>query len=192
MPSQARGTAPGADPQGVLEDPSGRRARWLRVGGRAVFTLFLLWLLAIVLGGLGVGPTAKIPLLHALRPSPGPPVARLPPPAQPARTDLRPAVPAPTAAAGNRAGPSAGHRTHPPRPHAKSSSAPGHTSMLPPGQAKRATTVTVSLPPGQAKRTTTVVVPPGRAKRTTTVVVPPAQAKRTTTTTTTPHGRGGR
>ena len=57
----------------VLEDPTGRRARWLRRAGRVVFVVFLGWLLAIVLGGLGLIPAAGIPLGHVLRPSQGPP-----------------------------------------------------------------------------------------------------------------------
>ena len=77
----------------VLEDPTGRRARWLRRAGRCVFLLFLGWLLAIVLGGLGLMPIAGIPFAHVLRPSQGPPaLAKLPQPRQPSASDLRPAV----------------------------------------------------------------------------------------------------
>jgi len=43
----------------VLEDASGRRARWMRRAGRAVFVLFLAWLVAIVLGGLGLTPVPQ-------------------------------------------------------------------------------------------------------------------------------------
>ena len=68
------GTSIDAGGSSVLEDPTGRRARWLRRAGRVVFLLFLAWLLAIVLGGLGLMPVAGIPLTHALRPSQGPPV----------------------------------------------------------------------------------------------------------------------
>jgi hypothetical protein len=63
----------------VLEDPTGRRARWFRRAGRCVFLIFLAWLLAIVLGGLGLMPVTGIPFAHALRPSQGPPpLAKLP------------------------------------------------------------------------------------------------------------------
>src|SRR6266852_702119 len=87
----------------VLEDPTGRRARWLRWAGRCVFLLFLGWLLAIVLGGLGLIPVAGIPFTHVLRPSQGPPaLAKLPKPRQPSASDLRPAVSAKVFAAGVR------------------------------------------------------------------------------------------
>jgi hypothetical protein len=80
---------------GVLEDPSGTRVRWLRRAGRVVFVLFLGWLLAIVLGGLGLMPVAGIPLARAIRPSQGPPpLPKLPEPRKPSASDLRPAVPA--------------------------------------------------------------------------------------------------
>jgi len=60
-----------------------------------VFVLFLGWLLAIVLGGLGLMPVTGIPLVHVLRPSQGPPpLAKVPRPRQPSAADLRPAVPA--------------------------------------------------------------------------------------------------
>src|SRR5216684_2057425 len=84
----------------VLEDPTGRRARWLRRAGRCVFFLFLGWLLAIVLGGLGLVPVAGIPLTHVLRPSQRPPpLATLPEPRKPSASDLRPALSAPVFAA---------------------------------------------------------------------------------------------
>src|SRR5579864_8602925 len=77
----------------VLEDPSGRRARWLRRAGRVVFLLFLAWLLAIVLGGLGLMPVAGIPFTHVLRPAQGPPaLVELPKPRPPSAADLRPAT----------------------------------------------------------------------------------------------------
>src|SRR6476646_6859920 len=87
------GTSIGAGGSSVLEDPTGRRARWLRRAGRVVFVVFLGWLVAIVLGGLGLMPVAGIPLTHALRPSQGPPVlTKLPEPRPPSTSDLRPAL----------------------------------------------------------------------------------------------------
>ena len=111
----------------VLEDPTGRRARWLRRAGRCVFLLFLAWLLAIVLGGLGLMPVAGIPFVHVLRPSQGPPVlAKLPQPQQPSASDLRPAVSAKVfAATVGRAGQQAPGRAA--GSHGKSATAPGQT-----------------------------------------------------------------
>jgi hypothetical protein len=87
-------TGSGGGEPAVLEDPSGRRARWMRRAGRVVFAVFLAWLVAILLGGLGLAPVPGIPLTHALRPSAGPPpLARLPAPRQPSPADLLPALP---------------------------------------------------------------------------------------------------
>ena len=87
------GTTVGGGGSPVLEDPTGRRARWYRRAGRFVSLLFLAWLLAIVLGGLGLIPVAGIPFAHVLQPSQGPPVLAKPPqPRQPSASDLRPAV----------------------------------------------------------------------------------------------------
>jgi hypothetical protein len=159
----------------VLEDPTGRRARWMRRAGRVVFVLFLAWLLAVVLGGLGLMPVAGIPLTHVLRPSQGPPpLAKLPTPKQPASSDLRPAIPA--------------------RVFAAKTAAAVHRAAL----AKRATHVKGSVARGQTKKTSTVsgkAVAPGQVKKTPTVrkvhgkkTVLPARRKRTTTVPTT-HGK---
>src|SRR5579859_1643561 len=123
---------------GVLEDESGRRARWLRRAGRVVFVVFLAWLLVIVLGGLGLTPIAGIPLTHVLRPSPGPPpVAKLPKPRPPSASDLRPAIPAAAFA-----------RAKTTTVHGKSSLAPGQTkTTTSPGRSGSA--------PGRTKTTTT-------------------------------------
>lgn len=158
----------------ILEDPTGRRARWLRRGGRIVFLVFLVWLLAIVLGGLGLIPVAGIPLVHVLRPSQGPPVlTKLPTPRQPSPADLRPAVraevfAAKTATTVDRASP-AGKTARAGSPRGKSAA---------PGQIKRASTTTVaqgkSTAPGQIKKASTT--PAGHGKNTA-----PGQAKKTTT-----------
>jgi hypothetical protein len=122
----------------ILEDPSGKRARWLRRGGRVVFLVFLAWLVATVLGGLGLIPVTGIPFAHVLRPTVGPPPILKPlRPRQPSISDLRPALPAvtqlPTAPKGARG---------------KSTVAPGQTrtttthgrSAVAPGQTRTATT----------------------------------------------------
>src|SRR6266852_1014516 len=122
----------------VLEDPTGRRARWLRRAGRVVFVVFLAWLLVIVLGGLGLTPVPGIPFTHALRPSSGPPpIVKLRRPRQPTASDLRPALSAATFAALVRAG----RRTSVGSP-GRSASAPGQGG-LPRGQSSQA--------PGQTK-----------------------------------------
>jgi hypothetical protein len=52
-------TAATADP--VLVDPTGRRARRLRLGGRMLAAVFSMWLCALVLAGLGAFPV-ELPL----------------------------------------------------------------------------------------------------------------------------------
>ena len=153
--------APRHEP-GVLEDASGRRARLMRRVGRVVFLFFLAWLVAILLGGLGLTPIPRLPLAHTLRPSPGPPNVKLPQPAPTPVADLVPALP-PSAVA-----------------------LPGHTKMTTattPGKSATA--------PGQTKTTTTPgnsATAPGHTKTTTThgrSATTPGHTK----TTTTPHGK---
>jgi hypothetical protein len=181
----------------VLEDPSGNRARWLRRAGRVVFVVFLAWLLAIVLGGLGLMPVAGIPLTHSLRPSQGPPVLpRLPKPRPPSASDLRPALPAAVVTAG---APSATRRAS----HGKSATAPGKTKTTPAGTRAHGHSATA---PGQTKTTPATgssrgksVTAPGKTKTTTTLplskgksTVTPRRVKTTTsvTTTTLPANHG--
>jgi hypothetical protein len=156
---------------GVLEDPTGRRARWLRRAGRCVFFLFLGWLLAIVLGGLGLMPVAGIPFAHVLRPSQGPPaLAKLPRPRQPSASDLRPAVPAKVFAARvGRAGQHGRSSTAPGQTktspssgvsHGRSSTAPGQTKTSPSSGVSRGRSSTA---PGQTKTSPSSGVPRGRS-----------------------------
>jgi hypothetical protein len=148
---------------GVLEDASGRRARWMRRAGRVVFLFFLAWLVAILLGGLGLTPIPRLPLGHTLRPSPGPPKVKLPPPTPTPATDLAPALPA-AAVATPGVGKIGGTR------RGRSATAPGQTkTTTTPGRSSTA--------PGHTKTTTT------RGRSTTA----PGHTKTTTTTTTT-HG----
>jgi hypothetical protein len=180
----------------VLEDPTGRRARWLRRAGRGVFLLFLAWLLAIVLGGLGLMPVAGIPFSQVLRPSKGPPVlAKLPQPRQPSASDLRPAVSAKVFAAtvggaGQQTpGSAAGS-------HGKSATAPGQTktslsstvthgkSAMAPGQTKTNPSSTVThgksaTAPGQIKTNPSSTASQGKS------AVAPGQTKTTSTSTVT-------
>jgi hypothetical protein len=87
-----RGRQPVPAPAPVLADPSGRRARLLRRGGRVVAIVFLAWLIGLVLAGLGILPSGAVPLSQFAGASPpalsGPiHVAAVP------RADLAPARP---------------------------------------------------------------------------------------------------
>jgi hypothetical protein len=142
------GTTVGGGGLAVLEDPTGRRARWMRRAGRLVFVVFLGWLLAIVLGGLGLMPVAGIPFTHVLRPSSGPPpLVKLPPPRLPSASDLRPALPAAAFAA--RAG-KPGRQAPPAGSRGRSTLAPGQTKTTPAGGVTRGRSTTA---PGQTKTT---------------------------------------
>jgi hypothetical protein len=137
----------------VLEDPTGRRRRRMRLLGRAVSMLFLLWLVVIVLGGIGVAPLTHAPFVHALRPTRGPPQVRaLPRPRPPSPSDLLPALPAAAAAA------LPAPRAAVPRAHAKVAHPRGRSSLAP-GHTKTTTTPASrgrsSLAPGHTKTTTT-------------------------------------
>jgi hypothetical protein len=99
--------------------------RWI---GRSLAVLFLLWLVAILLGGLGVGPAGRLPLGSVLGNSAGPPPLHLPPPQKPTAADLRPALPAAAVPLFTRNAPTtkATAKTHPKQAH--SASAPGQTT----------------------------------------------------------------
>ena len=87
----AAASAPGLS---VLEDPTGRRRRILAIAGRFATAALVVWLLLLVLGGLGIVPSAWAPLDGALGP---PRVAILPhqpTPSPPSRSDASPAAPA--------------------------------------------------------------------------------------------------
>jgi hypothetical protein len=140
-----------------------------------VFVLFLAWLLAIVLGGLGLIPVAGIPLTHTFRPSQGPPaLPTLPKPQQPSPSDLLPALPAAVIKAG---APSATRRAS----HGKSATAPGKTKTTPAGTSARGHS---AVAPGQTKTKTTPATGTSRGKSTTA----PGQT-RTTTTLPVAHGK---
>src|SRR6266571_3405061 len=50
----------------VLADPTGRRRRRLIIAGRVATTALGLWLLVLILGGLGLQPLAGIPIVGDL------------------------------------------------------------------------------------------------------------------------------
>ena len=141
--------------------------------------VFLAWLLAIVLGGLGLIPVAGIPFAQVLRPSQGPPVlTKLPTPRQPSASDRRPAVPAEVFAARTA---TTATQTSPAGKTAKVSTPHGKSTA--PGQVKKASTTPVahgkSTAPGQVKKTSALSTvhgkstAPGQTKTTTTPVRKP-------------------
>ena len=140
-------------PRRVLEDASGRRLQRMRWVGRSVALLFLVWLTIVIVGGLGVGPVARLPLGNILRPSTGPPpLPRTLHPRRAAPADLIPALPA---AAVSRAAPGTRHG----KPaHTTTATSPGRSSVAP-GHTKTTTTTTTrgksGAAPGHTKTTTT-------------------------------------
>jgi len=167
-----RGTTARGAEAAVLEDASGRRARWMRRVGRVVFLLFLAWLVAIVLGGLGLTPVPGIPFTHSLRPSQGPPpLTRLPRPRPPSASDLRPALPAAALTPQGRHGRPAGKPVQARgrsslapgqggAPRGRSTTAPGHTKTSPSGVVPRGRSTTA---PGQTKTSPSGGTPRGRS-----------------------------
>jgi hypothetical protein len=96
--SDLRGSASLPRGNAMLEDPTGRRRRRLRAIGRLVAIALTVWLVALILGAIGLGPVSGIPFVSALRPgSPPPAVKRLPTPAPAKAADLKPALSASTA-----------------------------------------------------------------------------------------------
>ncbi len=173
MSAPAPHPTPRAAPRRVLEDATGRRLRRMRWFGRVVALVFLLWLIIVILGGVGVGPASHLPFGNVLRPTAGPPMIRHPLPVKPvAVADLVPALPAPVVA------------SPPTTPATRGRSATA------PGQTKTTTTIAPGrsgVAPGQTKTATTTThgkaaTAPGHTKTTATTT--------TTTTTTTPaHGK---
>jgi hypothetical protein len=88
-----RGRGPVPVPASVLADPSGRRARVLARLGRGISLVMLMWVIGLVLAGVGVLPADDLPLGPAVSSDDGAKALRaLPPGAPPARSDLRPAL----------------------------------------------------------------------------------------------------
>jgi hypothetical protein len=77
---------------GVLEDPTGIRRRWMARIARASVLLLAAWVVALLLGGLGLFPTGAVPLGPAVDaalspPAPAPGQLRAPAGSSPARHD---------------------------------------------------------------------------------------------------------
>jgi hypothetical protein len=158
----------------VLLDLSGRRARHLRATGRVVGTLFLAWLAALVLAGLGLLPLSDITFGALTRSSQEPAgLNHRPAPRMPTSADLRPARPLAigrSAASSQlvRQGPTAGGST-PIHDSARRSTAPISTtpanspgrSGTAPGQQSLPTTSPgrSGTAPGQQSRPTTTSSP---------------------------------
>src|SRR5947209_3929817 len=99
-------------PLPVLSDPSGRRQRVLALAGRVIGVLFLLWLLALGLAGLGLLPTSAIPFARGLGLQAPPALKTFPSPKPPTRSDLHAAnVPGRTSSAAAQRARAAAHQT---------------------------------------------------------------------------------
>jgi hypothetical protein len=89
-----RGTREPVPSPSVLVDPTGRRARRLRVAGRVLGSLFLLWLCGLLLAGLGLLPVSDVPFAGSIRAAQEPAqLTELPSPRPGSAADLRPARP---------------------------------------------------------------------------------------------------
>jgi hypothetical protein len=156
----------------ILADPTGRRGRRLAVAGRIATTVLGLWLVVLILGGLGLQPLAGIPILGALG---GREAA---PPALPQRLRIavvRRATVAPTV----RVVPLLPSTAHLP-PRNPSVTAPSGARTLTPTRTSPATTPSLGkTTPGPRKTS------PGRAPTNPT----PSPSLPTTTPSTTPPGQ---
>jgi hypothetical protein len=65
-PGTGTSTAAGAREAPVLFDPSGRRRLVVRWVGTLVTGLFLMWLLALALAGVGIAPLGGLPLMDSI------------------------------------------------------------------------------------------------------------------------------
>jgi hypothetical protein len=203
-----RGAGDSAPALGALADPSGARARRLRALGRGVATLLLLWMVGLILAGLGLLPRSAPLLGGSLGGSDTPPgLTRLPVATPPSASDLLPARPtvsrpaalAATVAHGTRA--SAVHTgttgaPHGAKHHSKTTvAASGPVSTVTPGPSTLLGSSPAASSPSHSHGGGTTKQAPATSNRPTTA---PGQAKKVvtvapgggTTTTTTP-GKSG-
>jgi hypothetical protein len=150
----------------VLADPTGRRARRMRLAGRSVAVAFTVWICALMLAGLDLLPSGSVPLeprVHAAA-APQSPSSREPavgragsPAARVPATAFRPAVrPLPRTPAGvHRALPATGLRPSPlpRRPAARERSLSGSPPAASP-------TPNATTPPGNSPRAARPGAPP--------------------------------
>jgi hypothetical protein len=149
----------------VLADPTGRRRRRLAVAGRVATIALGLWLVVLILGGLGLQPLAGLPIVGHLG------VREAAPPALPGRVQaavarhttvaptavavlpsvrtvrVPPRRPAVTAPAHAKTRPRA--RTTPTTPHARIKTTPGRALTSPVPAPSLTTTSPSSTVPGQ-------------------------------------------
>ena len=183
--SDLRGGATPAPASAVLEDPTGRRRRRLRIGGRIVALALSLWLVALVLGGVGLNPVAGVPFAHILRPASPPAPKKESEPAQPTVADLQPALPAgspASAVAPQVTRPAA--TTTPARRTVRTPAAKQKPAASPRSVAVHTLTPAVDGAPSAAPGRTTTHPNNGKGSGSTTSTT-------TTTTTTTPGRSGG-
>jgi hypothetical protein len=201
-----RGTTAAPRGSAVLEDPTGRRRRRLRIAGRTLAALLTLWVLTLLLGAVGLSPVSGVPLGRVLRPASAPPVQKkLPQPAAPTVAELEPALPvnAPIAGPGSTAPsaiPGSGGRTPAPDNRNPSKSTPRSVAVHTMPPAVDGSPGVTPTPAGRAKgvkrNSTTTTTPtstttaPGRSDtapgKTKTTPAPHGGSGKTDTTTTTP------
>jgi len=164
--------------QQVLADPTGRRRRRLVIAGRVATTALGLWLLVLILGGLGLQPLAGLPVVGDLGPRAAAPpalpkrvrgavdshtaLAPLKRPAHAPVTTVPLRSPRPPVTAPFRSKTQSPRRTAPVRTPAKAPSrintTPGGALTSPPPGHSRPTTSPSTSAPGQSRS------PPGQTK----------------------------
>jgi hypothetical protein len=93
--SDIRGAPHGPRGSAVLEDPTGNRRRRLRIVARLIALAMSIWLVALLLGAVGITPVGKVPFVRVFKPPASPPIIHeLPRPRPPSVAELQPALPA--------------------------------------------------------------------------------------------------
>ena len=173
----------------VLSDPTGRRRHRLVIAGRVVTATLGLWLVVLILGGLGLQPLAGLPLVANLGAREAAPPA-LPQRVQAAVNRHTTVAPARGAAKGPiRAVPTPPRRAAvTPLSRAKRRSPAGTTPATPPAHPNTTSVMPTSPAPGPSiTRTSRSTMAPGQTR------TPPGQTKTEPgPPTTTPGGPPGR
>jgi hypothetical protein len=196
--SDIRGAAHDPRRSAVLEDPTGNRRKRLRIVARLIALAMSIWLVALLLGAVGITPVGSIPFVRVFTPPASPPVIhKLPRPRPATVAELQPALPPASApsrtAAVRRAVPPIANTG--PLGRKRKLRAPATTTPATPppptthgrangkakGKPQPATTTptTTSTTPGQSGTS------PGHTRTT-----PPGKSKQTTGTSTTPTPKG--